>query len=43
MLAQTTQFHALLLIPGKKSMELLCPGLLCMFISRAMTIGTPKD
>jgi hypothetical protein len=29
--------------PGKKSMELLCPGLLCMFISRATTIGTPEN
>jgi hypothetical protein len=29
--------------PGKKSMELLCLGLLYMFISRATTIGTPKD
>jgi hypothetical protein len=29
--------------PRKKSMELLCPGLLYMFISRATTIGTPKN
>ena len=29
--------------PGKKSMELLCPGLLYMFISRATTIGTPQN
>jgi hypothetical protein len=29
--------------PGKKSMELLCPGLLYMFISRATTIGTPEN
>jgi len=28
--------------PGKKSMELLCPGLLYMFISRATTIGWIK-
>jgi len=28
--------------PGKKSMELLCPGLLYMFISRATTMGTPE-
>ncbi len=29
--------------PGKKLMELLCPGLLQMFISRATTIGTPEN
>jgi len=29
--------------PGKKSMELLCPGLLYMFICRATTIGTPQN
>jgi hypothetical protein len=29
--------------PGKKSMELLCPGLLYMFISRATTIGAPAN
>jgi len=29
--------------PGKKSMELLCPRLLYMFISRATTIGTPEN
>ena len=29
--------------PGKKLMELLCPGLLYMFISRATTIGIPEN
>lgn len=29
--------------PGNKGMELLCPGLLYMFLSRAATIGTPSN
>jgi hypothetical protein len=29
--------------PGKKKMELNCPGLMNMFISRATTIGTPEN
>jgi len=29
--------------PGKKLMELVCPGLLYMLISRATTIGTPEN
>lgn len=29
--------------PGKKKMELNCPGLMYMFISRATTIGTPEN
>jgi hypothetical protein len=29
--------------PREKKMELDCLGLMCMFISRAMTIGTPEN
>ena len=29
--------------PGNKGMEHLCPGLLYMFLSRSTTIGTPAD
>jgi hypothetical protein len=43
MLAQNHPIPCIVVNPGTKSMELLCPGLLYMFISRATTIGNPKN